>query len=334
MLLAGRQVFIVLLSRVILYFDLNLYQPLSKVDENMARAQKRDALRTEKFWFAQALMPVCGECPGAAAHANGEGSPTTPSRKLPRPQVAALFGAELQMQEITILEILQGVGSFKGLVPMIMAYLDVIGTDSVTLRTVSTYLDFIVARAAGELLTPAAWMRSYIRSHPDYKFDSVISQRIAADLMAKCHRIGMGLEKVCHAAVASCPLPPGHLFSRPLQARLSDGHARRCHSNAHPLTLAASLTRTQVPELHGNYYIQPVQAKDAYSAVLTSQVSLTRSNSIMGRAVERYAKRSELMAKRRELRSELDSNRKKIAKIEDEVRDVETLLHEIRYRRT
>ena len=29
------QVFVVLLSRVILYFDLNLYQPLSKVDENM-----------------------------------------------------------------------------------------------------------------------------------------------------------------------------------------------------------------------------------------------------------------------------------------------------------
>ena len=79
---------------------------------------------------------------------------------------------------------------------MILAYLDVIGTDSVTLRTVSTYLDFIVARAAGELMTPAAWMREYIRSHPDYKFDSVVSARIAADLMAKCHRIGQGLEKV------------------------------------------------------------------------------------------------------------------------------------------
>ena len=78
---------------------------------------------------------------------------------------------------------------------MIMAYLDAIGADSITLRTVTTYLDFIVARAAGQLVTPATWMRSYIRKHPDYKFDSVVSSRIATDLMATCHRIGQGLEK-------------------------------------------------------------------------------------------------------------------------------------------
>jgi hypothetical protein len=54
-----------------------------------------------------------------------------------------------------------------------VADLDVIGTDSVTLSTVSTYLDFIVARAAGELMTPAAWMREYIRKHPDYKYDAL-----------------------------------------------------------------------------------------------------------------------------------------------------------------
>jgi len=45
-------------------------------------------------------------------------------------------------------------------------------------------------------VTAATWMRKYIREHPDYKFDSVISSRIATDLMAKCHRIGQGLEKV------------------------------------------------------------------------------------------------------------------------------------------
>ena len=95
---------------------------------------------------------------------------------------------------------------------MILAYLDVIGTDSVTLQTVSGYLDFIVARAAGELLTPATWMREYIRSHPDYKFDSVLSSRIAADLMAKCHRMGQGIEKARtpHPSSPSPPLPPSH----------------------------------------------------------------------------------------------------------------------------
>lgn len=43
--------FIVLLSRVILSYNLNLLIPISKVDENMAKAQRRDAVRNEKFWF-------------------------------------------------------------------------------------------------------------------------------------------------------------------------------------------------------------------------------------------------------------------------------------------
>ena len=45
------QVFIVLLSRVILAFDLNLYMPLSLVDENMRRAHTRNATTAERFHF-------------------------------------------------------------------------------------------------------------------------------------------------------------------------------------------------------------------------------------------------------------------------------------------
>lgn len=43
--------FVVLLTRVILSYKLNLLIPISKVDDNMARAQKRDAVKSEKFWF-------------------------------------------------------------------------------------------------------------------------------------------------------------------------------------------------------------------------------------------------------------------------------------------
>jgi glutamate--cysteine ligase catalytic subunit len=43
--------FVVLVSRVILAFDLNLYMPLSLVDENMARAHGRDAAHKVKFHF-------------------------------------------------------------------------------------------------------------------------------------------------------------------------------------------------------------------------------------------------------------------------------------------
>ena len=36
---------------------------------------------------------------------------------------------------------------------------------------------------AGSLQTPATWIRNFVRSHPAYKFDSVVSQEINYDLM-------------------------------------------------------------------------------------------------------------------------------------------------------
>ena len=67
-------VFVVLLTRAILSFDLNFLVPISKVtsiilynfvsitvtnqmQENMARAQKRDAVRIEKFYFRKSVVP-------------------------------------------------------------------------------------------------------------------------------------------------------------------------------------------------------------------------------------------------------------------------------------
>jgi glutamate--cysteine ligase catalytic subunit len=54
------------------------------------------------------------------------------------------------------------------------------------------YLDFIEKRATGQLLTPATWIRNFIRSHKDYKFDSVVTDSIAYDLMVACNEIGLG----------------------------------------------------------------------------------------------------------------------------------------------
>ena len=43
--------FVVLLTRVILSYKYNILIPISKVDENMKRAQKRDAIFNQKFYF-------------------------------------------------------------------------------------------------------------------------------------------------------------------------------------------------------------------------------------------------------------------------------------------
>jgi glutamate--cysteine ligase catalytic subunit len=96
-------------------------------------------------------------------------------------------------EEMTMEEIMCGKGDyFPGLIPLVRAYLDYISPDSASLDKLSKYLDFIEKRATGELITPASWIRSYVRSHPEYKHDSVVTNAIAYDLMIACKDIGEG----------------------------------------------------------------------------------------------------------------------------------------------
>ena len=67
--------FVILLTRAILYYKLNLLTPISKVDENMKTAEKRDACRKEKFWFRKNIMKSAKQVNGHisnATHSNGE----------------------------------------------------------------------------------------------------------------------------------------------------------------------------------------------------------------------------------------------------------------------
>jgi len=247
---AAFTVFIVLVSRVILYFGLNLYVPISKVDENMKRAQRRDALHTQKFHFRQSITSAV-----PCSHRK------MPSAKRQRLQQDAKkqFGQGCSSTEMSIREILMGNGKcYKGLVPMIMAYLHAVGADTRSLHTIESYMDFIVARASGELLTPAAWIRSFVRAHPDYKHDSVVSPRIAADLMTKCHRVGVGSEKApeLHGAFSIAPIRANDAYSAPLVSDpkvddketllgdLVDHYTERTH-----LTLEKRKLESQIGEL-------------------------------------------------------------------------------------
>merc|ERR1712146_815592 len=74
----------------------------------------------------------------------------------------------------------------------VRAYLDHINCDSVTMARISQYLDLIERRATGELITPATWIRNFVRNHPEYKGDSFISDSIAYDLLIACKEIGEG----------------------------------------------------------------------------------------------------------------------------------------------
>ncbi|EKM80633.1 hypothetical protein AGABI1DRAFT_71066 [Agaricus bisporus var. burnettii JB137-S8] len=206
---AAFAVFVVLLSRAILYFNLNFYIPISKVDQNMQTAQKRDAARSEKFYFRKDVYPHDGS-PGssAASISSGQFSPPKNSghkqKKLgncftpPGPPVNGelQIPVEDEYELMTMDGIINGKGdSFPGLLRLISAYLDTLDMDAEAAARIELYLDLIRSRANGSLDTTATWIRNFIRSHPAYKFDSVISQEINYDLLLAVDEIERGVRQ-------------------------------------------------------------------------------------------------------------------------------------------
>ncbi|KAK2544814.1 Gclc [Columba livia] len=201
-------VFVVLLTRVILSYKLDFLIPLSKVDENMKMAQKRDAVRQGMFYFRKdickgittsilinAVVDVeCISClltassfpfvtcEGGNALVDGCGS--------------AQNGTGTDTEEYTLMSIdtiINGKeGVFPGLIPILNSYLESMEVDVDTRCTILNYLKLIKKRASGELMTVARWMREFIAQHPDYKQDSVITDEMNYSLIWRCNQIAQG----------------------------------------------------------------------------------------------------------------------------------------------
>ena len=135
---AAFAVFVVLLSRAILSFHLNFYVPISKVcydptfsfkiysqahrkvDENMARAQKRDASASGKFYFRRDVYATRSSASSAASSSGAstpvDGSPKKKDKKmrncfppLPLPdRDFVVLKVEDEYEEMTMNEIMNG----------------------------------------------------------------------------------------------------------------------------------------------------------------------------------------------------------------------------------
>jgi len=129
--------FVVLLTRVILSFGYNLLIPISKVDENMKRAQKMDAILKEKFFFRVNITDTC------ANDAQDQ---------------------EPVIKEMTIDQIINGAPEFNfpGLLPLVQDYLRNIEVDTDTMCTLSRYWNYVQKKASGKLMTNARFIRKYI----------------------------------------------------------------------------------------------------------------------------------------------------------------------------
>ncbi|KAL5119876.1 glutamate--cysteine ligase [Pleosporales sp. CAS-2024a] len=192
---AAFSIFIVLMTRAILSFNLNLYMPIRRVSDNMETAHVRDAVSTQKFWFrknpfsthqsssssSSSAAPPAGASPGQAAS-----RPATPSGPV-----------QDEYEQMTIHQIINGQaattngggGGFPGLIPLVESYLNSMNVDVETRCEIARYLDLIRKRANGTYWTAAKWIREFVAGHAEYKRDSVVGDGITYDLVKAAEQI-------------------------------------------------------------------------------------------------------------------------------------------------
>lgn len=202
-------VFTVLLSRVILAFDLNLYIPMSLVDENMETAHARGAVDKNSFFFRKNILSSCSgsgfvcDC-GHIHHSSivGSEAKVVDINKLCPDSSDSDDSEADSFDRLSLAEIFNGKSlcvdgvptgfAFPGLIPLVRGYVAALNIDCETRSRLDTYLDFMSERASGKLCTTASFLRDFIRRHADYKNDSMVSDTICYDLIDFCTRITNG----------------------------------------------------------------------------------------------------------------------------------------------
>ncbi|KAK8241558.1 glutamate-cysteine ligase-like protein [Phyllosticta capitalensis] len=178
-------IFIVLITRAILSFDLNFYIPIARVADNMETAHARDAVNTQKFWFRKDPFS-----PRPAASTNGRsGGTNTPGADATPPPLGPVEDEYAQMSVDEIINGSASTAGFPGLIPLVESYLDSMNVDVETRCELARYLDLIRRRADGSLWTAARWIREYVQTHEKYQKDSVVGDDVQWDLVKAVERV-------------------------------------------------------------------------------------------------------------------------------------------------
>ena len=183
---AAFSIFIVLVTRALLSFDLNFYLPIPRTTENMETAHRRDAVNSEKFYFRKdpfAAMPAATN--GDNTSTNGTSSPLPP--------------VEDEYELMTVNEIINGQPAsstnsqpFPGLLPLVASYLDSVNISVEVRCELETYLEVIRKRASGHWWTAAKWIRNLVRNHELYKHDSMVPREVAWELCKRATEADRG----------------------------------------------------------------------------------------------------------------------------------------------
>ncbi|KAJ1812286.1 glutamate--cysteine ligase, partial [Coemansia sp. RSA 2598] len=198
--------FMILLSRVIISYKLNLYLPISLMDQNMSRAQKVSAVVNQLFFFRRDLFSgrdgKSGSTGRISRRGNGGGSSWHTTHSPGSPSERSAFHRQLgnglsdtaEYVELTVDEILNGSKKYRvtGLLNIILSFLPTMRLEYDVEQQLRRQLWLVKKRASGKLCTLAAWMRVFVQSHPEYKHDSVVTPSINYDMLRTMNDIEEG----------------------------------------------------------------------------------------------------------------------------------------------
>lgn len=155
-----------LITNVINHFNVDFIIPITMADENMKRAHLRNAIIDQKFWFKTNCLKDLE---------NYHQSDLAASNYI---RSQASDNQEQVFEELYIHEILEGKpeSNFPGMFTLIRKFMEVQKYNTEHQEQIEKILDFLMARAKGEVPTGAKFIREYILNHPLYKNDSKISK--------------------------------------------------------------------------------------------------------------------------------------------------------------
>ncbi|EPR79119.1 gamma-glutamylcysteine synthetase [Spraguea lophii 42_110] len=149
-------IFTYLLSAAIIHHKINLYIPISLVDENIKRANIHNRKKEEYF------------------------------KKLEKDNMKFYYRKNITdnnkaiIEEGTLDDIFNGTKNYIGLITYVKEYIDEKYKKSAKLHE---YIDFISKKAKGEYLSISEYFRKFIFTHKDYKDDSKITEKIGNEII-------------------------------------------------------------------------------------------------------------------------------------------------------
>jgi glutamate--cysteine ligase catalytic subunit len=168
---------IVMIQNLINNFDVDFIMPITEIDQNMSKAYLRDAVLEQKFRVKTSILPHGKE----SAYQKNE----LQENNFHKSKTEEVKQVEETYDDLYLHEILAGKPEtgYVGLLPLMYEFMKVKNFSMDQVNEIRMYLDFLLARAKGEIKTDAKFIRDFIASHPTYEKDSYVRDETMFDLL-------------------------------------------------------------------------------------------------------------------------------------------------------